>query len=225
VQSQLVASAAAGPVAKALCDIVQHRQLYLADLDAIAGAAPDWNAFEQIIASGAEIIIDTGVATPDMAQAVVDFADRHSGHTSIVVALESSASPDDLPQILSRIGAGRAIFSLDLKHGRAVTKTAAWQGLSVLDIASVATAIGFERMIVLDVAAVGVDKGPQIVDLCRNIRARHPKLELISGGGVRSIDDLKTFHKAGCDGVLVASALHDGKLTRSNLQNCDVLRK
>ncbi len=223
VQSQLVSSSAAGPVAKVLIDIVQHRQLYVADLDAIGGAEPDWSVYEQVMASGAEIIVDPGIATPDEAQAVVDFSDRHSARTSIVVALESSSSPDDLPRIFSRIGGGRAVFSLDLKHGLALTTGAAWKGHSVLEIAACAEAIGFERMIVLDVAAVGVDRGPQVVDLCREIRAAHPHLDLISGGGVRSVDDLRTFHEAGCDGVLVASALHDGKLTRSDLENCDVL--
>ncbi len=225
VQSQLVSSSAAGPVAQALVDIVQHRQLYIADLDAIGGADPDWRAYEQVMASGADIIIDAGIATPDAAQAVVDFSARHSARTSIIVALESSSSPDDLPGIFSRIDAGRAVFSLDLKHGLALTNGVAWQRLSVLDIAACAVEIGFERMIVLDVAAVGVGKGPQVVDLCRDIRARNPQLELISGGGVRSVDDLRTFHEAGCDGVLVASALHDGKLTRSDLQNCDVLHE
>ena len=225
VQSQLVTTAAPGLVAKALCDIVQHRSLYVADLDALAGSDPDWNAYERILASGAEITIDAGVATPHAAQAVVDFADRQSVSTSIVVALESTASPDDLPQIFARIGAGRAVFSLDLKQGRAWTSAAAWSGYSVLDVAACATKVGFERMIVLDVAAVGGHTGPQVVDLCRDIRVGYPNLELISGGGVRSIDDLRTFHEAGCDGVLVASALHDARITRSDLHNCAVLRE
>lgn len=225
VQSQLVTTAASGLVAKALCDIVQHRRLYVADLDAIAGSDPDWNAYQQILASGAEITIDAGVATPHEAQALVDFSDQQSVSTSIVVALESSASPDDLPHIFARVGAGRAVFSLDLKQGRAWTTAAAWRGHSVLEIAACATEVGFERMIVLDVAAVGADRGPQVVDLCRDIRAGHPNLELISGGGVRSVDDLRTFHEAGCDGVLVASALHDGRMTRSDLQNCAVLQE
>ena len=225
VQSQLVTSASAGPVAKALCSVVQHQHLYIADLDAIAGAAPDWNAYDQVMTSGAEIFIDTGVATPDEAKALIEFADRQSARASIVVALESSFSPDDLADIFARIGVGRAIFSLDLKHGLALTSAVAWKGNSVLDIAACATEIGFERMIVLDIAAVGIDQGPQVLDLCRAIRAADPNLELISGGGVRSVDDLRSFHEAGCDGILVASALHDGKLTRSDLQNCDVLSR
>ncbi len=225
VQSQLVSTAASGLVARALCGIVGHRSLYVADLDAIAGSAPNWNAYEQILSSGAEITLDAGVSTVNEAQTVVDFADQQTVSTSIVVALESSSSPDDLPQIFVRIGAGRAVFSLDLKDGRVLTSAAAWRGHSVLEIAAYATEIGFECMIVLDVAAVGVDMGPQVVDLCRDIRAGHPNLKLISGGGVRSVDDLRSFYEAGCDGVLVASALHDGRMTQSDLQDCEVLQE
>ena len=223
VQSQLATTAAPGVVARALCDLTRHRHLYIADLDAIAGAAPDWEAYAQIVASEATMTIDAGVATPAEARVLVDFVDQRLAGASLVVALESSSSPHQLQQVFEQIGNRQAVFSLDLKHGRPLTGAAAWQGQSAEEIAGRATAIGFERMIVLDLAAVGVDSGPNVIDLCRAIRARHPTLELVSGVGVRSLDDLRSFHDAGCDGVLVASALHDGRMAREDLENCEFL--
>jgi len=37
------------------------------------------------------------------------------------------------------------------------------------------------------------------------------------GGGVRGAEDLRSVAASGCDAVLVASALHDGRLTAADL--------
>jgi phosphoribosylformimino-5-aminoimidazole carboxamide ribotide isomerase len=71
-------------------------------------------------------------------------------------------------------------------------------------------------MIVLDLADVGTGGGTRTLDLCRELKAKHPQIELIAGGGVRNLDDLKRIADAGCSGALVASALHDGRLTRAD---------
>jgi phosphoribosylformimino-5-aminoimidazole carboxamide ribotide isomerase len=68
-------------------------------------------------------------------------------------------------------------------------------------------------MIVLDLADVGVSRGTGTLDLVRRLRSAHPQLELTAGGGVRGIDDLRQLADAGCDAALVASALHDGRIT------------
>jgi uncharacterized protein related to proFAR isomerase len=43
-------------------------------------------------------------------------------------------------------------------------------------------------------------------------------VDLIAGGGVRGLDDLKALADAGCDAALVASALHDGRLSREDIE-------
>ena len=64
-------------------------------------------------------------------------------------------------------------------------------------------------------ARVGTGIGPGTVGLCRELRAAYPDIELIAGGGVRNWDDVDRLGEAGADGVLVASALHEGTITRS----------
>jgi phosphoribosylformimino-5-aminoimidazole carboxamide ribotide isomerase len=70
---------------------------------------------------------------------------------------------------------------------------------------------------VLDLAGVGMDAGVAALALCRQLRQKHPQLELISGGGVRGREDLHALAEAGCNAALVASALHDGRLTAGDL--------
>src|SRR5262249_45941595 len=105
--------------------------------------------------------------------------------------------------------------------GRPLARSAAWQGLAAGRVADIAVRAGVQRMIVLDLAAVGSGQGASTEPLCRALRCRHPRVELVAGGGVRSMHDLETLSAAGCDGALVASALHDGRLSA---RECAVLR-
>jgi phosphoribosylformimino-5-aminoimidazole carboxamide ribotide isomerase len=71
---------------------------------------------------------------------------------------------------------------------------------------------GISRLIVLDLARVGGGAGTGTDDLCRHIASTYPQVEVIAGGGVAGPADLGRLASAGVRGVLVASALHDGRL-------------
>jgi phosphoribosylformimino-5-aminoimidazole carboxamide ribotide isomerase len=79
-------------------------------------------------------------------------------------------------------------------------------------IAASAIGLGVRRMIVLDLADVGTGTGGSTAALCRNILADHPHVTLIAGGGVRGPDDVRRWAETGISELLVASALHDGRL-------------
>jgi phosphoribosylformimino-5-aminoimidazole carboxamide ribotide isomerase len=68
---------------------------------------------------------------------------------------------------------------------------------------------------------VGVGGGTRTLDLCRQIQEEFPRVELTAGGGVRGLDDLKVLAAAGCDAALVASALHDGRLTAEDVRQAE----
>ncbi len=70
----------------------------------------------------------------------------------------------------------------------------------------------------LDLADVGVASGTGTLQLCHNIRREFPAIELIAGGGVRSVADLLALQSAGCNAALVASAIHDKRLTPDDLR-------
>jgi phosphoribosylformimino-5-aminoimidazole carboxamide ribotide isomerase len=96
-----------------------------------------------------------------------------------------------------------------------------WRDMQPLDLASLALRAGVRRMIVLDLADVGMGQGPNTLPLCRELRNLDPTAEIIAGGGVRGHDDLRALAAAGCDGALVASALHDGRLSA---EKCAAMR-
>jgi phosphoribosylformimino-5-aminoimidazole carboxamide ribotide isomerase len=80
--------------------------------------------------------------------------------------------------------------------------------------------VGVRRILVLDLAKVGMGRGAGTEPLCRELRSLDRDLEIIAGGGVRSLADLRSLRAAGCNAALVASALHDGRL---NAADCATL--
>jgi phosphoribosylformimino-5-aminoimidazole carboxamide ribotide isomerase len=93
-----------------------------------------------------------------------------------------------------------------------VTRIETWRTETADAIGLAVTDLGVRRLIVLDLTRVGVGHGVGTEDLCRAIRKHAHGIELTAGGGVRGRDDLTCLADAGCDAVLVASALHDGRL-------------
>jgi phosphoribosylformimino-5-aminoimidazole carboxamide ribotide isomerase len=63
-----------------------------------------------------------------------------------------------------------------------------------------------------------MDSGVTTTELCRKLLAEFPGLTLITGGGVRDVEDLVVLAGAGIDAVLLASALHDGRISRTDIE-------
>jgi phosphoribosylformimino-5-aminoimidazole carboxamide ribotide isomerase len=211
IESRLVKSARPGEVAAALVKEFGFQTAYVADLDAIGGAQPDWAAYQAIAEAGLRLWIDAGVC--DATAAVELAAQRYCD--AVVIGLETLPSFDRLAECVERLGSERVIFSLDLMNGQPRTQIAALEQTAPLEIARRAVQAGVRRMIVLDLAAVGVNAGPVTLELGRELRAAFAERKpmLIGGGGVRDAADLAALEAAGYDAALVASALHDGRLS------------
>jgi phosphoribosylformimino-5-aminoimidazole carboxamide ribotide isomerase len=49
------------------------------------------------------------------------------------------------------------------------------------------------------------------------VREAVADMTLVAGGGVRGVDDLARLADTGCDGALVATALHDGRIRAADV--------
>jgi phosphoribosylformimino-5-aminoimidazole carboxamide ribotide isomerase len=210
IESSLARDARPGTVARAFAGLGLAR-LYVADLDAIAGADPAWGIYQELAATGLQLWIDAGTGHRERAESMRQFAARTPSVDGIVVGLESLAGPQSLAEVVRSVGQALAIFSLDLKAGQPLAAEG-WEPMPPDEIVARAVDCGIERTIVLDLAQVGSDQGVGTVELCRRLAARHPELELIAGGGVRGPADLDLLAAAGCTAALVATALHEGKM-------------
>jgi phosphoribosylformimino-5-aminoimidazole carboxamide ribotide isomerase len=206
IASRLCAGCAPLDIARAFRAHFGLVQLYVADLDAIAGAAPARTLFQELRREGFDLWVDAGVSSVEHAVSL-----RESGVSSVVVGLETLPAPALLDNLLAELGPDPLVFSLDLKHG-APMASSAWAGVDALGIARRALQAGVRRVLVLDLAAVGMDGGPSTLELCRRLRARRPDIEIATGGGVRGQADLDALRGVPVDHVLLASALHDGRI-------------
>jgi phosphoribosylformimino-5-aminoimidazole carboxamide ribotide isomerase len=206
--SRLTSSSRPNDVARALVQCYRPRELYLADLDAIAGIVPAWSVYAELLGIGVELWVDAGVHDMERVRELA-----RAGIAGIVFGLESIPGPALLHDAIAAFGPEQVIFSLDLKNGRPLGNTCAWSAPDdEMGIALQAIEQGIRRIVVLDLARVGEGKGPGTLELCRQIAERRPQVEIIAGGGVRGPDDLLEMEAAGVAGALVASALHDGRI-------------
>ena len=178
-------------------------ELYVADLDAIVGDGEN-SASIGALAREARVMVDAGVSEPAQARALLDL-----GAHRVIVGTETLTGPDALDRLLAELPDGALVLSVDLRDGRLLSPDPQLAGLSALDAVARLRRPGLREVIVLDLARVGSGAGPDVA-LIAELHDAFAELELLAGGGVRSIDDLRALDAAGAAGALVATALHSG---------------
>jgi phosphoribosylformimino-5-aminoimidazole carboxamide ribotide isomerase len=183
-------------------------ELYAADLDAIESRTPQ-RGLVRAVAAVAPLWLDPGVSSVDDAIHALD-----TGAARVIAGLETLTSFDLLAEICGAVGGNRVAFSLDLRNGAPLAGPNGDAGAEVNTIerlAAQAAGAGVGALIVLDLARVGAGTGPDLAMIAR-VRDEIPSVGLFVGGGIRGPEDLAQLAAAGCDGALIASAIHDGRL-------------
>jgi phosphoribosylformimino-5-aminoimidazole carboxamide ribotide isomerase len=213
IVSTLTPSTEPRDVACALHEEFGFTEFYVADLDAIGGATPARPVFESLHACGFRLWVDAGIRRPEDARTLAAMT-----VAQFVVGLETVNGPESLREICQEHGPDRIVFSLDLKDGQPLCPPARWGISGAWEIAQRAMGVGVSRMMLLDLARIGGGGGVGTEELCIRLRQAHPELELSAGGGVRGVDDVHRLVAQGVKHVLVASALHDGRITRKDVE-------
>ncbi len=174
--------------------------LYVADLDAIAGTGEHDVVLAELAAAfpGLALWVDNGL--DDLARAKKWLA----GNTGQLVLGSESQRDSALPAGLRHHP--RVILSLDFRAEAFVGPP------EVLAQPQLWPA----RVIVMTLARVGSGAGPDLERLAQ-VLAMAGQRQVFAAGGVRGAADVLALAKAGAAGVLVASALHDGRLTGKEL--------
>ena len=195
-------------LAEVYTDVLGISEIYAADLDAILTQQPQDEVTRSLSSMPAPLWLDAGVRSVDDARRAIDV-----GASRVVVGLETLPSFEVLSAICAAVGSERVAFSLDLRDGQPIaTNGASSDGArSPEEIAGMAAISGSGTLIAIDLARVGTGRGLD-VDLLRRIHSAAPGLKLIAGGGIREWDDLVRLASAGCDGALIATALHNGRI-------------
>ena len=95
IRSVLVVSTAPLEVAAAFRRILGLRELYIADLDAIAGVEPAYETLAGLAKLGCHLMVDAGVKDRVRTERLLDL-----GVSRVVLALESLSGPAVLDRVL-----------------------------------------------------------------------------------------------------------------------------
>jgi len=187
-------------VARGLLAVHPFATLYVADLDAIEGSGDNSAALRRVKLGcpGVSLWVDNGIADASAAARWLD-----AGLGSLVLGSETQS---DAALVRSLAADDRIILSLDFRGD-------AFQGPpALLDAPSAWPA----RVIAMTLARVGSGAGPDVERLAAVQRMAAGR-RLYAAGGVRDAADLAALARAGIAGALVATALHDGRLTRAEI--------
>jgi phosphoribosylformimino-5-aminoimidazole carboxamide ribotide isomerase len=206
---------AAGPDPVQVTRAVRERfgldELYVADLDAIAGG-PGHRETVAALAREARVMVDAGAVEPDAVAALLRL-----GVARVVIGTESLPGVEAFRRLRTELPDAPLVLSLDLRDRRVLSPNPALAGMDPAGALARLADAGASEAIVLDLARVGSGAGPD-VDLLRELRRSVPGVDLLAGGGVRDAADLRALADAGAVGALVATALHSGAIAPDDLR-------
>jgi phosphoribosylformimino-5-aminoimidazole carboxamide ribotide isomerase len=212
VRSGLVPGSDPLVIAEALCRVCGGSALYLADLDAIAGAGDHLDVVRDISAGlGAEPWVDAGVSDEQAAARLLE-----AGAARVIVGTETLSDLGELRALHDAVPADKLTVSLDMGAQGVLSRCPSLRGRTPLDALELLVAEGVTDIILLALTQVGTGARPDVATL-RVARAAYPRLRLIAGGGVRDAEDLRHLAANGADGVLLATALHRGWITAAEI--------
>jgi phosphoribosylformimino-5-aminoimidazole carboxamide ribotide isomerase len=216
LQSTICQSIDPGQIAKKFKDL-GFTELYLADLDAITKGTSNLDIFRRIVdETGLKLMVDAGVSTLESAQKLLD-----AGISKVIIGTETLISKRFVEQAVRAFGSKRIVVSLDMKGKKILVKMGFDGCQNALCLLKDFELMGVSQVIVLDLAQVGSDEGVNTAFL-RHVFA-NLKLQVYAGGGVRNMADLVELENLGVSGVLLATALHSGKITAEQLNEADFL--
>lgn len=191
---------------------LQFDQLYIADLDAISNKIVDFGLYKKIKAdTGLDLMVDAGIADLEKARKVLQ-----NGVSKIIIGTETLNKPDFIKQAIESFGEEQVIVSLDLKEGKVMSASEVIRSMDPLAVAKAFQEMGVIRTIVLDLARVGTGNGINLTMVMGILKKC--KVEVLTGGGIRDIKDLELLSRLGVSGVLLATALHSGRLRIKELR-------
>jgi phosphoribosylformimino-5-aminoimidazole carboxamide ribotide isomerase len=188
-------------VVRGLLSVSAFHTLYVADLDAIERKGDARNALARVksVFPQLGVWVDNGLADAAAARAFLDQGSEH-----LVLGSEAQA---DHRLVESLRDDPRIILSLDFRGDDFIGPPSL---LAAPDIWP-------RRIIVMTLARVGSGAGPDLERLAATHKISQNR-QVFAAGGIRHAADLTAIKRAGIAGALVASSLHDGRLTRADIE-------
>lgn len=227
VHSSLTHTANPVKVAKAIFNQTGCDCLYIANIDSFAGGTPISPVYAELAEAGFSLWIDAdwmgSLNCEERTEQILKLAQE--ADFRLIFSSETMSSFDEFSIIAGLAQSGvKPIFSLDMRKGEIISKSDQLTSTKPLDMISAAWDAGVRDMILLDLESVGTYGGVSTEPIIEKAITAYPELRLTSGGGVRDHADAQRLLAAGCQHVLVASAIFDCRFTPDDVANLTPFR-
>jgi phosphoribosylformimino-5-aminoimidazole carboxamide ribotide isomerase len=194
-------------------DSLGFDELYIADLDAILKDEEDFLTFTRIVSeTDLTLMVDAGISDLARAEKVLE-----AGASNVIIGTETLTDLGFTGEAVRALGEDRVIVSVDLKGGELLSRSKHIRELSPLRLVEGLEDMGVVRVIVLDLARVGSEQGANM-EVVEGVLEK-TGVDVITGGGMRGIEDLEEARSLGVSGALIATVLHTGKLVAAELES------
>ncbi len=188
---------------------VNPQEIYVADLNVLQGEEQPKANRQALteIASMVPTMLDTGIREVADVQKWEEFAG------TLILGTET-CSMDTISRVCEEFP-GKSSVSIDRKNGKVLSssKDVPEDSLQVLEILNT---FDVKDIIYLDIDRVGTGKGVDAQLLGKmNSLSTH---DLLLGGGVKNMDDIRILDDLGLSGALVATAVHNGNIPLNLVQ-------
>ena len=200
IETPLCDGSAPLAVVEGLLSLHAFRTLYIADLDAIAGRQGHSVVLREINAAFPQLALwlDNGAADASCARAALA-----GGVDALVLGSETQR---DALLVAGYRDNPRVVLSLDFRGDEFQGSVELLQEPKVWP----------QRVIAMTLAKVGSGAGPDFARLA-SVKAAAGTRAVYAAGGLRHLADARALRQAGIAGALVATALHNGRLSRHDL--------
>ncbi len=201
IQSTLCSSSQPLAIVDAFLELYPFKQLYIADINAIQKSGNHRNIISSISLAfpNVEIYLDAGFSSAE------DIHIFNELKVTPVLGSESIANIDAY-QAITKDYKKRMLLSLDFKND-------VYQGPPALLQDS---KYWPNELIVMSLSKVGSQSGPDLEKL-KHLKEMSPQTKIYAAGGIRDLGDLNTLKSLNIDGALIASAIHNGNLSQTDL--------
>jgi Uncharacterized protein related to proFAR isomerase (HisA) len=202
------------------------REFYIADLDAIMFSMQKdhLNLITNTKAEGLNTLgtisfmVDAGVFDLTGARKILE-----TGIDQAIIGTETLPSLAILQDLINSYGTDRLVISLDTKDSKVFSAASELGNLEVPQALCLLKEFGIKHYILLEFGKVGTSAGlnKELINECISVLdAQSPERgsSFLIGGGVSGYEDLHWLRDIGVSGAIVATALHDGRLTNQNLR-------
>ncbi len=190
-------------------------RLHLVDLDgAKAKHIVNYKVLETI-AGKTNLVIDFGGGLKSDKDLEIAF---NSGAAMVTGGSIAVKEKDTFLSWLEKFGSEKIILGADAKDGNiAVSGWLETTELGVIDFISEFHKQGISKVISTDISRDGMLSGPSF-ELYADIMKKLPEVEIISSGGIATMDDILKLDEMGVPGVITGKAIYENRITLKEIE-------